>query len=131
MILRQRQNGKNIIMLCIGNNPKAILDYPEIVRQAIRDIASEYTGISISPSPGYTSSNTSLYLYESGHMLFQNFNNFSTALRVNIDRKKSKIYGIPKSLGDNVKLEEISNSSFLIKLPKRSYGVIYLEHSVN
>ncbi|RLE95589.1 MAG: hypothetical protein DRJ96_08330 [Thermoprotei archaeon] len=121
VVLRRRSGGLGVVMMCVTKCPGLLLEYPEPVRQALRDIAAEYTGVRVAARVGPLS-NVSIYLYSDGHLLVMNHNSYS--LVIEVDYRKARFSGKPRVVGGQAKLGELAEEMFLLELPGRSYGII-------
>ncbi|RLE99252.1 MAG: hypothetical protein DRJ57_02595, partial [Thermoprotei archaeon] len=123
VILRRRSGGLDVVMVCVTRCPSLLSEYPELVRQALRDVAAEYTGVRVAARVGPLS-NVSVHLYSDGHLLVVNHNPHSLVVEVMVDYDRASFSGRPQLIGGRARLRELAENAFLLELPGRSYGMV-------
>ena len=126
VIFRRKYGNRDIYAVCLGSYPGFFLEYPEVVRQALRDIAAEYIGIKVSALAGHTSK-VSVYPY-TGSILVANYNDFGVFLEITVDRDKTGYWGSPSIRHGQAEMTEASEldakTIFTLKMPRRSFALI-------
>ena len=122
-IFKVERKGVKIVAACTTDYPYLLGQYPEIVNQALRDIAGEFLGVTAASSTWATLYNFTLHVYSDGHLVVANHNPHWLSARLRIDREKTGFSGRPKLLAGSADLRE-TETGLAVGLPPRSYAVI-------
>lgn len=122
-ILRLAARGVPVIALCFTDYPQLLGEYPEIVRQAVRDLVGEHLGIKLSPARGPLT-NVSLHAYSDGHLVLVNHNGHWVSARVDINPELCGFSGSPTLVRGRATVSTVGGGGFEVELPPRSYAIL-------
>lgn len=130
VIFRRRYGKADVIPMCVTDYPALLCEYPEVVRQAIRDLIGEYIGVNVDipyklRSYGLTPqlANFVLHIYSDGHVGVANYNCYGIPLELTLN-SLPRFTDRPKLLAGNVLIEETVDQRITMRVPARSHGFI-------